>query len=157
MPPPQAEPIISGYHCDVMETFGDPSNVMKDPGVVDGENAMNTDDKVDSLIMLLTGFLWNITSLTFCNIIRPLNIVFGAEERTIPVDNKLYASTTIPVNITIHSLKPGLLAPFMDFCTASIMCAWDHWLTKQTTIFTVSVPPMFCDPLFHSPSACTRT
>jgi hypothetical protein len=23
-----------------METFGDPSNVMKDPGVVDGENAM---------------------------------------------------------------------------------------------------------------------
>ena len=40
MPPPQAEPIISGYHCDVMETFGDPSNVMKDPGVVDGENAM---------------------------------------------------------------------------------------------------------------------
>jgi len=40
VPPPQAEPIISGYHCDVMETFGDPSNVMQDPGVVDGENAM---------------------------------------------------------------------------------------------------------------------
>ena len=74
MPPPQAEPIRSGYHCDVMETFGDPSNVMNDPGVVDGENETNTDDKVESLIMILTGFLWNILmSLMFCNIIRPHN------------------------------------------------------------------------------------
>ena len=157
MPPPQAEPIRSGYHCDVMETFGDPSNVMNDPGVVDGENETNTDDKVESLIMLLTGFLWNINSLTFCYIIRPLNIVLGAEEWTIHVDIKLFASTTIDVNITIHSTKPVSLAPFMDRCIASNMCAWDHWSTIPTTMFTVSVPPILCDSLFHSPSACTRS
>ena len=104
MPPPQAETIRSGNHCDVMETFGDPSNVMNDPGVVDGENETNTDDKVESLIMILTGFLWKITSLMYCNIIRPLNIVLGAEEWTIHVDIKLFASTTIDVNITIHSI-----------------------------------------------------
>ena len=48
MPPPQAKPIRSGYHCDVIKTLGDPSNVMNDLGVVDGENETNTDDKVES-------------------------------------------------------------------------------------------------------------
>ena len=37
-----------------MEAFGEPSNAMNDPGGVGGENAMNTDDKVDFLIMLVT-------------------------------------------------------------------------------------------------------
>jgi hypothetical protein len=41
-----------------METFGKPSNVMNDLGVVDGENVTITDDKVNSLIMLLTAFLF---------------------------------------------------------------------------------------------------
>jgi hypothetical protein len=44
-----------------METFGNPCNVMNVPVVVDGENVMNTDDKVDSLIMLLN--VWNLTSI----------------------------------------------------------------------------------------------
>ncbi len=44
--------------------FGNPCSVMKVPMVVDGENVMNTDDKVDSLIMLLIVFVWNLTSLT---------------------------------------------------------------------------------------------
>ncbi len=70
MPPPQAEPIIYGYHCDMMETFGNPCSVMHVPMVVD----MNTDDKVDSLIMLLTVLVWNLTSLTcsYYNIIGAL-------------------------------------------------------------------------------------
>ncbi len=75
MPPPQAEPIIYGYHCDVMETFGNPCSVMNVLMFVDGENVMNTDDKVDSLsIMLLTVFVWNLTTLTcsYYNIIGAL-------------------------------------------------------------------------------------
>jgi hypothetical protein len=36
---------------------------MTDSGVVDGENVMNTDDKVDSLLILVTVFLFNITTL----------------------------------------------------------------------------------------------
>ncbi len=68
-----------------METFGEPSNVMNDLGVVDGENVTNTDDKVDSLIMLLTAFLFNITTLILSYIIHPLNIVLRAEEGTIIV------------------------------------------------------------------------
>ena len=64
MPPLQAEPIIYGYYCDVMETFGNPCSVMNVPMVVDGENVMNTDDKVESPSkMLLTVFVWNLTSL----------------------------------------------------------------------------------------------
>ncbi len=61
-------------------------------GVIDGENAMNTDDKVNSHIMLLTAFLWNITSLTLTNIIHPLNIVLRADEGTIIVTNKLHSA-----------------------------------------------------------------
>ena len=75
MPPPRAEPIIYGYHCDVMETFGNPCSVMNVPMVVDGENVMNTNDKVNSLsIMLLTVFVWNLTTLTcsYYNIIGAL-------------------------------------------------------------------------------------
>jgi hypothetical protein len=74
VPPPQAEPIIYGYHCDVMETFGNPCSVMNVPVVVDGENVMNTDDKVDSLILVFTVFVWNLTSLTcsYYNIIGTL-------------------------------------------------------------------------------------
>ena len=44
MPPPQTEPIIDGYHCNVMEIFGNPCSVMNVEMVVDGENVMNTDD-----------------------------------------------------------------------------------------------------------------
>jgi hypothetical protein len=76
VPPLQAEPIINGYHCNMMETFGNPCSVMNVPMVVvDGENVMNTDDKVDSLsIMLLTVFVWNLTSLlcSYYNIIGAL-------------------------------------------------------------------------------------
>ena len=64
MPPLQAAPNIYGYHCDVMETFGNPCSAMNDPVVVDEENVMNIDDKVDSLILLFTVFVWNLTSLT---------------------------------------------------------------------------------------------
>ncbi len=49
MPPPQAKPIIFGYHCDGMETFSNRCSVMNVSMVVDGENVMNTDDKVDFL------------------------------------------------------------------------------------------------------------
>ncbi len=67
-----------------METFGEPSNVMNDPGVVDGENGTNTDDTVNSLIMLLTAFLLNMTTLILStNVIQPLIIVLRAEEGTI--------------------------------------------------------------------------
>ncbi len=104
---------------------------------------MNTDDKVNSLIMLFTAFLWNITSLTLSNIINPLNIVLGAVEGTIIVTNKL------------NSAKPKKLEHIMDHCIASIMCTLYLWLTKHTTKFTVSVPIKLCDPSIHSPSACT--
>ncbi len=37
MPPPHAKPIISGYHCDMIEA-------LNELGVVDVENVINTDD-----------------------------------------------------------------------------------------------------------------